>query len=101
MCDCYGHKCEICEETIPMHIGDFNFPREDFKVYCNMHINQAPTGAVVFEIVNDSSKEFVPGWKCAIFGPEVGQTNWKLLTGMMKPKKLYWIGIIGSSEDIV
>jgi hypothetical protein len=58
-----------------MHIGDFNFPREDFKVYCHKHINQASIGAVVFELVNDPLKEFDPGWKCAIFGPEVGQTN--------------------------
>ncbi len=75
MCDCYEHKCEICEETIPMHIGDFNFPREDFRVYCHKHINQAPIGAVVFELFDDPLKEFDPGWKCAIFGPEAGQIN--------------------------
>ncbi len=58
-----------------MHIGDFNFPREDFKVYCHNHIDKAPIGAVVFEIVEDRFTEFDPGWKCAILGPEVGQTN--------------------------
>ena len=58
-----------------MHIGDFRFPREDFKIYCQNHIGQAPIGAVVFELVKDSFSEFDPGWKCAILGPEVGRTN--------------------------
>ena len=58
-----------------MHIGDFRFPREDFRIYCHNHIDKAPSGAVVFEVVEDSFSEFDAGWKCAIFGPEVGSTN--------------------------
>lgn len=75
MCDCYDHKCEICEETVPMHIADDAFPRKDFRVYCHKHINQAPIRAVIFELIYDPSKEFDPGWKCAIFGPGVGKSN--------------------------
>ncbi len=73
MCDCYGHKCECCDEFIPMHIGDFANEREEFKVWCEKHINQAPSGAVIFEVTKawDEDDEGV-GWKCAILGPEVG-----------------------------
>ena len=39
MCDCYNHKCEKCEKTIPWHIGDFAYNRDEFKLYCEDHIN--------------------------------------------------------------
>ena len=85
MCDCYYHKCEICEETIPMHIADFAFPRKDFKVYCHKHIGQAPIGAVIFELVSGPFEEYDHGWKCAIFGPKVGQTdNCPNISGKLK-----------------
>lgn len=76
MCDCYDHKCEVCENTIPMHIADFDFPREDFKVYCQDHISEAPNGAIIFELLKNTSlvSSYVKlsiGWKCAIAGPEM------------------------------
>ena len=78
MCDCYGHKCECCEELIPMHIGDFEFPREDFRVWCEKHIGEAPAGATIFETIEseDDFDQLPLGWKCAILGPEVG-LNWE------------------------
>ncbi len=75
MCDCYDAKCELCDERIPMHIADFNYPREDFKVWCRKHLAGASSDAVVFLIVEASDIEgddFPPGWACAIAGPEVG-----------------------------
>ncbi len=72
MCDCYSHKCECCEELIPMHIADFEFPREDFKIWCEKHIDQAPFGAIIFETVEPEEYfDLIPvGWKCAILGPK-------------------------------
>jgi hypothetical protein len=63
MCDCYGHKCEMCNMLVPMHIGDFKFPREKFKVWCKHHANKAPKDAIRFT---------ARGFRCAILGPEVG-----------------------------
>ncbi len=80
MCDCYSHKCELCDELIPMHIGDYKFPREDFRVWCKKHIPWAKEKAVIFEVIkNETEIDYDPempvGWKCAIWGPEVGDIN--------------------------
>jgi hypothetical protein len=73
MCNCYGHKCEECGDTIPMHIGDFKFPPEAFKCWCHRHVKSAPVGAIVFRLSRRDMGEDLPkGWKCAILGPEVG-----------------------------
>ncbi len=74
MCDCYGHRCECCDELIPMHIADFDYKREAFRVWCGKHIDQAPTGAMIFELIAPEPQiDSEPvGWKCAILGPDVG-----------------------------
>jgi len=78
VCDCYSHKCELCDHAVPMHIADFTWPREDFKVWCADHVDDAPSIAVTFEMLADdpygewgdpSEKK---GWRCAIAGPNVG-----------------------------
>lgn len=92
MCDCYGHKCELCDELIPMHIGDFKFPRENFKVWCEKHIAQAHEGAVIFESIQDDDnyldEGYSVGWKCAIYGPEVGDDGNNSPNIGMKMKEL-------------
>jgi len=77
MCDCYEHPCEIagCKNGIPMHIGEFKFPRDTFTVWCADHLDYAKPGAVVFEIVESRDEDEPEGWSCAILGPEVGDTN--------------------------
>lgn len=85
MCDCYYHKCEICDNTVPIHISDFDYPRSDFKVWCYQHIEHASPGSTMFEITEvhevDIADPDYPnldvwvGWKCAILGPEVGIRN--------------------------
>lgn len=80
MCDCYEHECAVewCQKTIPMHIGDFAFPREDFMVWCQEHAHYAHPGAVIFTVTKtyasypDPGPEDTPGWQCAILGPNVG-----------------------------
>jgi len=42
MCDCYDHKCLLCDETVPVHIGDYAYPREDVEVLCKAHIVLIP-----------------------------------------------------------
>ena len=37
MCDCYGHKCLLCDERVPIHLGDFNTRREEINVICHKH----------------------------------------------------------------
>ena len=75
MCDCYHAKCELCDEHVPMHIADFNYPREDFKVWCRKHLAEADPEAIVFLLVEDEDQPYESypvGWACAIVGPEVG-----------------------------
>lgn len=75
MCDCYEHKCEICNELIPWHIGDFNFDRKEFKIWCYKHIQYAESGSVLFTLLkasgNDKKYGLFFGWQCAAKGPEI------------------------------
>ena len=66
MCDCYGHKCELCDELVPMHIADFDYSRSRFRVWCGEHADQAPPDAVRFRWTAEG------GGACAISGPNVG-----------------------------
>lgn len=79
MCDCYEHKCECCNETIPMHIEDFNYPRNKFKVWCYKHAAKAIPGSVIFTIIGLSDFDELDGvelgWQCAIYGPGVGKES--------------------------
>jgi len=94
MCDCYEHKCECCDELIPVHIGGFKFPRTDFQVWCKDHTDKAPKGAVVFEVTaKDDDWGIEPvGWKCAILGPGVGRgvdgNNHPNLAGILKCERI-------------
>ena len=78
MCDCYGHRCaaEECEEMIPVHIGDFAYPRWRFTVWCAGHLREADPAAVLFTVTRpshgDTAEGYGRGWQCAILGPEVG-----------------------------
>jgi len=49
MCDCYSHKCQICDETVEVHIGDFAFPREDVEVWCKCHLPIGVSGVEIFQ----------------------------------------------------
>jgi len=37
MCDVYGHKCLLCDEIVPMHLGDFETGRGEIDVICWNH----------------------------------------------------------------
>jgi hypothetical protein len=49
MCDCYEHKCKICNNEVPIHIGDFAFPREDVEVWCHQHLPIEVPGVEIFQ----------------------------------------------------
>ena len=70
MCDCYEHPCEVCGRGVPMHIADFAYPQEDFRVWCGRHMAKAPMEAVRFRWTWEAGDR-VAG-KCAILGPSVG-----------------------------
>ncbi len=77
MCDCYYHECEVedCEHRVPVHIADFNFERDCFKVWCHRHVLLAEEGAILFTLLKADSyrpEDYPAGWKCAIKGPAVG-----------------------------
>lgn len=40
MCDCYGPKCENCDNWVSIHIADFCVRRETVKVYCPKKVCQ-------------------------------------------------------------
>jgi len=76
MCDCPDLKCEKCDELLPIHIGDGNYPRTDLKVWCVEHIPKRK--ATVFILLEDArewesltqkkktSDKYTIGWMCAI-----------------------------------
>ena len=72
MCDCYMHKCELCDESVDMHIGDFRYPRTALKVWCAQHITKARPGAVLFTW---DASEWDASGACAVLGPAVGGTG--------------------------
>lgn len=69
MCDCYAPKCESCEERIPVHIEDYDYPREDVQVFCSLHLPE--TAITIFtlienEYIDEDDIEYPIGWKCGI-----------------------------------
>ena len=34
MCDCYGHKCEFCENVLSIHIADYCVKRKEIIAIC-------------------------------------------------------------------
>jgi hypothetical protein len=68
-----------------MHIADFAYPEEDFKCWCNDHVEWANKGSVVFTLeepvyVFDYDKQdytdevkYPQGHRFAILGPSAGQ----------------------------
>ena len=61
-----------------MHIGDYAYPRKDFRVWCKKHIDEAPVGSILFEMADP--------WRCVILGPDVGSDlgNQPNVIGKMK-----------------
>ncbi|MFA4971134.1 MAG: hypothetical protein WC683_00880 [bacterium] len=75
MCDCYDHRCSSpgCTATVPVHIGDFKFPRSRFRVWCPAHVDDAWRTAVIFTVLETIKEEgYRRGDRVAIWGPEVG-----------------------------
>lgn len=68
MCDCYEHKCDVitCNEKIPIHIADFNTPRENVLVYCTRHIPKNFIGNI-YKVTKTSGSHNLPkGYKIGI-----------------------------------
>lgn len=57
MCDCYYHKCSVCDDTIPVHIGDYKYPRTDVEAWCFRHIPKNEPGVEVFVMAKASWDE--------------------------------------------
>lgn len=72
MCDIYNAECEIeeCNNTVNVHIADYKYPRDRFKVWCKKHIDRATLGAIQFIPIKNSYSDYETS--CAILGPEVG-----------------------------
>ena len=69
MCDCYHHECEECEETIPWHIGDYAYPRSDFKAWCPVHEQLAPQTAKRFMVLSTREHPVKAAGVWAVRGP--------------------------------
>ena len=61
MCDCYGHKCETCDNLISMHIADWCTIRENVHVFCPACVR---SGKVQVASINSEKKE---GKDCRTF----------------------------------
>ena len=70
MCDCYHHECEECEETIPWHIGDYAYPRSDFKAWCPVHEQLAPQTAKRFMVLSTREHPVKAAGVWAVCGPD-------------------------------
>jgi len=69
MCDCYGAKCEECDEVLPVHLGDYDTDRDEVKVFCKDHIPDMDCR--VFTTIEDDCDDecgtgLKKGWKMAI-----------------------------------
>jgi len=69
----------MCNQTLPFHIADYKYDRNEFKVWCNSHISKAPAGATVFEFIKKEiccgmlGEHIInKGQKFAVTGPFVG-----------------------------
>jgi hypothetical protein len=95
MCDCYSHTCELCNETVEMHIANFQNKREELRVWCKSHIKHAPDTATIF-VVTRGNFEYRRGWACAIDGPNVGDNGGgktpNIATTMLEIKRKDWKG---------
>ena len=49
MCDCYGHKCEKCNEILSVHLEDFDTEREEIKVFCENHLPRDMSDGTLWE----------------------------------------------------
>jgi len=62
----------MCNAIVQMHIADFAYPREVFKVWCHTHHKHAPKHATHFRYRLDSASGMRWIWRyCAIAGPKV------------------------------
>ena len=48
MCDIYTAKCALCDQKIPMHLGDFETKRDEIMVVCWRHSEEELREAGVF-----------------------------------------------------
>lgn len=111
MCDCYSHQCSIesCKRRLDWHIADFNYPREDFKMWCPKHLSKAPAYAVYYQVATEGEWIYSKGqmystpekfeiW--AVEGPKIGDTTncpnlglggYRIITGSDVNYLLDWI----------
>jgi hypothetical protein len=80
MCDCYEHKCPMCDYTTPWHIADFLYPREAFTIWCYKHTEYADKEAVLFVATESGKYKEIKHFRdgrpiCAAIGPDVGGGN--------------------------
>lgn len=54
MCDCYDAKCKLCDYRIPIHLGDWETPRDEVEIFCHRHIPE--DNARVFQMSKKSSR---------------------------------------------
>lgn len=93
MCDCYEAECRKkgCKEEIPIHIADYNFPREDVQAFCSKHLPKKK--ATIFKVTknyewNKDPERKEVGWKCGI----------RLCKGEIEPESVDVHPNIGAEE---
>jgi hypothetical protein len=70
----------MCDYTTPWHIADFEYPREDFKIWCHKHTEYAPKEAILFVAIESGKQKYDKHYRdgrpiCAAIGPDVGGGN--------------------------
>jgi len=73
MCDCYSHKCKLCDKQLSVHLGDFETGRDEIEVFCSDHIpNENVAVFTITEVYADEmgcfsdEDEVYIGWKMGI-----------------------------------
>ena len=57
MCDCYSHKCLMCDEYLSMHLADFNTASSEIDVFCDQHIPEDTSDGVLWEWSDEWSED--------------------------------------------
>lgn len=60
MCDCYWTRCSVCKrESIPVHITNFDIPRDEIKIYCHRHFPRK--NVVMHKLIEDEHFNDIEG----------------------------------------
>lgn len=85
MCDIYLHKCLLCDNTIEMHLADFETDRDEIDIICHDCLQKMLKTGDYNELYNLPYKTFTL-W---VYFPEFLKKEPKIMIVIHKTRKAY------------